>query len=252
MKFLFALLCSGTLLLAGCFETKQEITLKDDGSGVFNNTNDMSALIGMAKQMGGKEQLDKMGESKMDTVISLSLMADSLKDISAEDREMVKKGSLKLDMDMSTDKFITVLSLPFTNPEQIGRLNQFAENMVQKIMMEQMAGDKKPEGMGDAVPSLGSISNYYVTTYSKGLIEKKLLKEKYAGVESDESMQGLKEVSSMGMPMNNTTIINLPRAAKKAEGKNIKLSDDKKTVTITASTEEFFDDASKLEFRIEY
>jgi hypothetical protein len=79
-----------------------------------------------------------------------------------------------------------------------------------------------------------------------------LNKEKYAGVETDETMKGLKEISGMGMPMNNTTIINLPRAAKKVEGKNAKLSDDKKKLSIVASTEDFFDDATKLEFRVEY
>ena len=45
---------------------------------------------------------------------------------------------------------------------------------------------------------------------------------------------------------------NLPKPAKKAEGKNVKLSEDKKKVTITTSAEDFFEDVSKLEFRIEY
>jgi hypothetical protein len=54
------------------------------------------------------------------------------------------------------------------------------------------------------------------------------------------------------MPMNTTLIYNLPRPVKKAEGKNLKVSDDKKKVTILTSVEDFFDDVSKLEFRIEY
>lgn len=51
---------------------------------------------------------------------------------------------------------------------------------------------------------------------------------------------------------NSTLIINLPKPAKKTEGKNVKLSDDKKKVTITSSAEDFFDDAAGLEFKIEY
>lgn len=213
----------------------------------------MSSLLAMAKQMGNKEDMDKANEAAIDTSISLAAMADSLKDISAEDKELVKKGTLKLNMDMSNDIFTTTLILPFNKPEQIARLNKFADDMAQKIMMKQLAGgEKKPEGMPDDMPAMGSMNDYYATTYAKGLIEKKLNKEKYAGLDADESMQGLKEIAGMGMPMNNTTILNLPRPAKKAEGKNVKLSDDKKTVTIVASAEDFFDDGAKLEFKIEY
>ncbi len=65
-------------------------------------------------------------------------------------------------------------------------------------------------------------------------------------------MQSLKEMAGQGMPMNTTLIYNLPKPAKKAEGKNVKLSEDKKKVTITSSVDDFFDDVTKLEFKIEY
>jgi len=51
-KIVFSLITSVTLLLTSCLETTQEITLNEDGSGTISNTNDMSALIGIAKQMG--------------------------------------------------------------------------------------------------------------------------------------------------------------------------------------------------------
>jgi hypothetical protein len=65
-------------------------------------------------------------------------------------------------------------------------------------------------------------------------------------------MQAMKEMAGQGMPINTTLIFNLPRPAKKAEGKNVKLSADKKKVTITSSIDDFFDDVTKLEFKIEY
>ena len=64
-------------------------------------------------------------------------------------------------------------------------------------------------------------------------------------------MQGMKEMAGMGMGKT-TVIINLPNAAKKVQGAGVTLSEDKKKVTIVSSLEDFFDDAKKMEYRIEY
>jgi hypothetical protein len=79
-----------------------------------------------------------------------------------------------------------------------------------------------------------------------------LNKEKYAALDSDEMMKGIKEMSENGMPMTNITIYNLPSPAKNVTGKNITLSDDKMKVTIKSSSEDFFDSGKDFEFRIEY
>jgi hypothetical protein len=84
------------------------------------------------------------------------------------------------------------------------------------------------------------------------LISKTLNIEKYAGASGDESMKALKQMSGMGSPITSNYIINLPRPAKKAEGKAIKLSADKKKATLTVTSDDFFDDPSKFEYRIEY
>lgn len=59
MKKLLLSLFAFTFLLVGCLETTQEITINEDGSGTVVNTNDFSALIGLAKQMGGAGDLEK-------------------------------------------------------------------------------------------------------------------------------------------------------------------------------------------------
>jgi hypothetical protein len=56
----------------------------------------------------------------------------------------------------------------------------------------------------------------------------------------------------MGLVMKANYVINLPRPATKAEGKNVKLSDDKMKVTISATLDDFFDDPSSLEYKIKY
>jgi hypothetical protein len=127
-------------------------------------------------------------------------------------------------------------------------------------MKKQMAGEGGSEdeeaGQEGKMPSTddvpdGSVDDYYITTYAKGKIQKKLNAEKHATIEEDEGMKALKEMSAMGAG-NTTLIFNLPSPVKKAEGKNVKISEDKKRVTITTTSEDFFDDATALEFLIEY
>lgn len=253
MNKLLGLLClAGVLILTSC-ETTKEITFKEDGSGTITTTTDMSAMIGLAKMSGQGEKMDEA--EKVDTTVSLDKMADSIKGISAEEKALIKKGTLGINMNMADEKFVFKLQFPFTNGSQIAQLEKLSGKVMQDRLKDKMnagaEGEEKPAIPEDALPE-SSIDDYYTTTYQKGVIEKKLNKEKYAKIGDDKGMESLKEAGGQGMAMNNTIILNLPRAAKKAEGKNVKLSDDKKKVTITTSSEDFFDDATKLEFKVEY
>ena len=88
--------------------------------------------------------------------------------------------------------------------------------------------------------------------FSNGVIAKTLNKEKYAKAGDDEYLKGVKEAAGMGLSMKANYIINLPRPAKKAEGAGVTLSADRKRVTISVGIDDFFDEPSKLEFKIEY
>ena len=251
-NFSLLLLIGSVFFLTGC-ETTREITFTDNNSGTVVTTTDMSAMIGMAKMTGQSKEMDKLSEEKIDTTISLSNIADSLEGISPDDKALVKKGKLYMQMNLPDEKFLVKVELPFSDPEQIGRLDALSKKMMQvtfkKLMAQNQSGDSSLMG-GNDIPD-GSVDDYFDVTYAKGLIEKKLNKEKYAKAENDESLKAMKEMSGSGIG-NSTLIINLPRPVKKAEGKNVKLSDDKKKVIISTSMEDFFDDASSLEFRIEY
>ena len=48
------------------------------------------------------------------------------------------------------------------------------------------------------------------------------------------------------------TVINLPKPAKKAEGKGVKLSEDKKKILMEGTLDDFFEDGSYFEYNIEY
>lgn len=250
-KFIFSVFMACTLFLTGCLETTQEITLNEDGSGTISNTNDMSTLIGMAKQMGGGVDMEKLPQEAVDSIIMMTEGADSIPNLTTEERELARKGTLRINMDMKADKFLTKLSFPFSSPSQIVVLNKLAGKILAETLKDKMSEGGKPMPT-DEMPEASSFDDYYTFEFSKGELNKKVNREKYANAGSDEYLQAIKQAAGMGLVMKATYIINLPRPASKAEGKNVKLSADKKQVTVIADIDDFFDDASSLEFKIKY
>lgn len=246
-KLSILLAAVGLFLLSSC-ETTREITLNENGGGTFVTTTDMSGMIAIAK-MNDKD--NKMAEEKaLDTTLMLDKLADSIPDLSAQDKDLLRTGKLDVQIDMANEKFLTRLHFDFANTGQLTQLARLSQKVTQEAMKKQMGGENA--GLPDEGMPQTDIEDYFTTTYSKGVIEKKLNAEKYAGVANDQGMEAMKQVSAQGMSMGTTYVFNLPRPAKKAEGKGVKLSEDKKKVTINTSTEDFFDDPSKFEFRIEY
>ena len=261
-KFILSLFTICTLFLTGCLETTQEITLNNDGSGTISNTNDMSALIGLARQMGGGGDMAKLPQEAIDSTISMEKGADSIPNLTPTERDLVRNGTLYINMDMKKDKFLTKLSFPFSSvdtginityfpsPSQIGDINKLSGKVMAETMKDQIAGESPMEA--DKMPEPSSFDDYYKIEFSEGELTKKVNKEKYAGAESDEYLSGIKQAASMGLVMKATYVINLPRPATKAEGKYVKLSEDKMIVTISADIDDFFEDASAFEFKIKY
>ncbi|HEY6064302.1 MAG TPA: hypothetical protein VIV35_11870 [Chitinophagaceae bacterium] len=248
-KLLFILFAGLAVLFTSCLETTQEITLKDDGSGTYVNINDMGKVLTIAKNMGAASS-DKMPQRAIDTSISFASGADSIPGLSAEDKELLKKGTLHLQMNVEDEKLITTMSFPFSTLGDIQKFNHLSGKMMMESMKGKMPGEM-PMG-SDAMPEPSSFDDYYTLEFSNGELKKKLDKEKYANVDKDEFLNGIKQAGAMGIPVTSTYIINLPHPAEKAEGKNVKLSDDKMKVTISSTMDDFYDNPEKLEFKIKY
>ena len=241
-------LAAALFFLTSC-ETTREITLADNGNGEIVTTLDMSQLVGIMKMSG---QGNEIGDQKLDSTISLASIADSLTDLTAGDRDLLKTGTMDMVVNMEDEKMLTRVSFPFTSISDVPKIQELSGKMMKEVVkkeMEQKGG--APQGMSaDGMPT--SFEEYFKMTYSPGLIEMKLDKEKYAGVDQDQGAQGIKQAMDQGLPLMNRYIIHLPKAAKKVDGTYARLSEDKKTVTIENDMSNFFEDASKLEFRIEY
>jgi len=253
------------VVFSGCFDTVEEVTVADNGSGTFVNSLDMGKMLGLAKTMGsGKDEMKDFDKLKMDTVINLKDIKDSLKNLNAAEKNIAATGKLRIQMDANDEKMNFSFSFPFSKTSEIDGIQNILKkakqniigDIMQKIMGEEGGknesmlgnedGDEKKDDMG------ANIDEYYTSVYEKGKFTRKLNKEKYAHVEDDKSLKSLQEMAQLGMAINMKTIINLPKPAKKAEGKGLKLSDDKKKITMEGTLDDFFEDASYFEYNIEY
>ncbi len=239
------------LALTSC-ETTKEIIINADGTGEYSTSLDMSPLIGLAK-MSGEEGFDEMENKKVDTSMSVKTIIDSINGLSAEDKALAGKGNLRLQMDLENEVFKTRMSFPFSNVSELARLDKISGKTSTNALMTAMsAGKEKMGDMGDMGMPEGTIDDYFVMNFTSNSISKKLIAEKYAKVDEDEGMQAMSEMAGQGMTTTNTIVIKLPRPVKKAEGKGIAVSEDKMTVTIKESAEDFLADGKSFEFLIEY
>src|SRR5687768_5640222 len=245
---------------SGCFDTVEETTINDNGGGVFVSTADMSNLISMVKSIAGDKLEGEDAKMEKDTLVNLKDIRDSLDNLTAEEKKLLEKATLKLKLSLKQEKFALVFNFPYSQPGDLLTIGSILKKTKNQLITKQM--DKmNPEGGSNSTRELTGldqegnsfeVSDYYNFSVKKGSLSKKLNKEKFANVDNDESLKGLKEMSQMGLNSSMKTIINLPKPAKKAEGKAVKLSDDKKTVTIEGTLDDFFEDASYFDYEIEY
>ena len=263
-RFIGVLTIIGVFTLSGCFDKVEETTINQDGSGIVANTLDMGKLFSMLAAMGGDEKMKDADKINIDSTIQMNSIKDSLKSLSDAEKKLLEKGTAHFVMNIKEEKFFVSFSIPFLKTSDIPAINEAVgksmgkvmQGMFEKIVPEDKKGEMKAaeDNMQDMENQKGtpSISSYFGTFYEKNKITKKLDKERIAKMSEDESLKSMKEMSQMGMVMNLKTVINLPRPAKKATGKGITLSDDKKTVIIDGTLEDFFEDPSKFEYEIEY
>lgn len=250
-KLFFSLLAGVAILLTGCLDTVQEITIKDDGSGTINNTSDMSMILSMLNQMGG-EDFKKQMPAKLDSTFSLADGIDEMEGLSEQEKTLAKNGIMKINLNMGDEVLITGLSFPFSKVSEIPVINAISGKVLSDKMEKGMKENEGNNSMDAVNPKLSSYDDYFDTEYDEGTIKRKLNSEKYKNAESDEFLKGIKEAAAMGISTKATYIFNLPRPAKEVEGELVKLSDDKMKVTIEFDIDDFFDSPQKLEFKIKY
>ena len=252
----FLLLTLFCFFLVSCYEVNEDISINSDGSGTYVTNMDMGQLLELMQSFAGEEELSKQGlDRPIDTTILMSTVLDSAKDISPEQKAAMKDGKLAFKLNMKEKVFKLNTTFPYKNLNSLqllmsagkggpGLTNAF-KNMFGK-------DDKSKQLDAPVDPGMGDFSDIYDVTVKDGLISKKVNAAKFKALASRPEMEQMKQLNTTGMEILYTTTIHLPRAVKKSDNPLIKLSDDKKTVTMRFNMLQMLDTPEKFSYTIEY
>lgn len=267
MKKLLGAVAAVLVMLVSCYEVNEEIVLNDNGSGTYVTKMDMGALLEMMQTMGGQEELGKQGlDRPIDTLIRLKEIMEGAGDLSAEQKKLYREGSVKLQMNAKENLFKTDVFFPFESHEQLAQLMAGSASgpmagVLQKAFSGQESGeDEQSDGevaSDEAAPAVGhdtpldQLNSVFDVTVTKGAIRRKLNKTRYDAMMDQPEIAQAKQMAGM-VEIQYTTTIKLPRPVKKADNALVKLSPDKKTVTIQYNLMDIFDQPEKFAYSIEY
>jgi hypothetical protein len=260
MKYLkYILTVVMIVCLAGCYEINEEIQINADGSGSYVTKMDMSQLIDMMQTFAGEEELAKEGMDRaIDTTILMKSIMDSARDATPQQKELVKDGKMKLKMNIKEKVFKMDMDLPYKNYNSLQQLmsGQGGSGGMADVFKNMFGKKGDAPGItdqpGPKEPDMGDFAGMYDVTVKNGLISKKVNADKFKALTDRPEMAQLKQLGTSGMEILYTTTIRLPRAAKKTDNPLMKLSDDKKTVTMKYNLLELLEHPEKYSYTIEY
>jgi len=246
-------------LLLGCYEVNEEIVLNENGSGTFSTKMDMAQLIEMMQSFGEAEMNQEGLDKVIDTVISMKSFADSAKNITPEQKTLLSGGKMRLQMNLKEKVFKIDTDIPFKSYNDLQLLLAGGNGMAGMSDMMKKIFDKggeenndQPDTPKDLDPDLSQLSNIFDVVVKNGTISKKLNQDKYKLLMERPEMAQMKQVGSAGIEILYSTTIKLPRPVKSSDNPIIKLSDDKKTVTIKYNYLEVFETPEKFAYTITY
>lgn len=254
----FILLLLAIICFVGCYEVTEEITINANGSGTFNTKMDMGQMLEMIQSMAGEAELSKEGLDRvLDTTIFMKSILDSAKDATAEQKELLKDGKMNLQMNMKEKIFKAQVHIPFKgynnlqslmsgDGNSMSGLSQLFKGVFDKGQQQQPALDSPKE------PGLEDMNTIFDVVIKDGLISKKINMEKHKALVEKPEVAQMQQMASGGMEILYTTTIKLPRPVKKTENPLIRLSDDKKTVTLKYNLLDIFDHPEKFSYTVEF
>jgi hypothetical protein len=254
--FKYALTVAISIFFVSCYEVNEDIEINADGSGTYVTKMDMSALIDMMQTFAGEEELQKEGLDRvLDTTIMFRSLLDSTKDATAEQKELMKDGKMKMQMNIKEKIFKLDMNLPYKDLNSLQKLmsGKASSGTGMNAALSNLFGKK--DGQQDAAqkgPDMSDFAAIYNVTIKKDLIEKKVNQEKYKEFMARPEMAQLKQYTTSGLEILYTTTIKLPRAAKNPDNPLIKLSEDKKTVTMRYNLLELLENPEKFAYSIQY
>jgi hypothetical protein len=255
LKFILPLALAFSM--AGCLDIEETVEVKKDGSGKFAMDMDMSQMIEMLQTYMGKDEMAKKGMEKMDTTIFMKDLVDTLSGMSADKKALLRPGSIHIKMDVDAKVFTTHMSFPYNNQADLQKLYSAMSDGslgTTRLFNGLTPGGGNPAATDSPSPSpdINQFNGMYDFTAKDGLMTKQLNPDKFKALQADPQMAQIKQASQMGVEINYTSTIVLPRPVKKVDNPLAKLSEDKRTVTIKYNLMDVFDHPEKFNYSIEY
>ena len=253
----YFLTVAGLLLLAGCFEINEDIDVKADGKGVYSIHTDMSQLLRAMQSYMGKEEMDKQMPSKnIDTTVMMKMLLDTAKNITAENKVLVRDGSVHLKLNIEQKEFKSDIVIPFKSLSDLQKLYNSMNNQSLGFtqLFKGMAGkpDSASSGNENGMPDMNQFNAIYDFESHDGLLSRKLNPEKWKAIQASPQYAQMKDAGNMGISIPYTLTITLPRPVKKIDNSLAKLFPDKKKIIIQYNLIEVFDHPEKFEYTIVY
>jgi hypothetical protein len=254
MKILkFILFAFITIGFTGCLDIYEKIDVKKDGSGTVTMDMDMSQMLEMIEQYMGQQGMEKAGLTKMDTTINMKDILNGVDSLPADKKAVLSAGSVHIRLDTAAKVFTTHMNFPFTSQDNLQKLYAtLGDGSLGTAQLFKNLGGEEGGGGGGPNPDINQFNGIYDFSCHDGLITKKVNQDRWKTLQNNPQLAQIKQAGQMGIEINYTTTIVLPRPVKKIDNAIAKLSDDKKTVTMKFNLIDAFDHPEQFEYTIAY
>ena len=255
-------LCSfiSSLFLVSCFNMDEDINITNSGSGTYTVNMDMSGMFQMIQMMKmmdttASSSNSLLGMGNIDSTIFMKNYLDTVTNITPQERELFTNATIHIIENDDNQILKVKMDMPFKSITDYQKLmtmmtaNGGMANMMGKI---KGMGSDDMMGMGTDENAPPDIQSIYIIATGDNFLEKKVDEKKLADLKANPQWEQMQMSAGMMGSYTTTTTIHLPRPAKTATGDKVKLSDDKKTITISASFSDLFDKPESLAYMVEF
>ncbi|MFT4023708.1 MAG: hypothetical protein QM664_07995 [Flavihumibacter sp.] len=190
-------------------------------------------------------------DKKMDTTIYMKNMVDSATSMSAEDKALLRDGSLKLKMNMQENLFDVDMNYPFRNLADANKLYAAINKGggLSSLMKGLNQGGQPDDANSGGIDKIGTL---YDIRIKDGEYSRLLNQARYDSLMQDPRIQESKGMMGMMGDMAMNLLVKLPRPAKSVSNPKAVLSADKKEVTLPGDIMVALDSPKTLEIIIRY
>ena len=247
-----------TILFTACIQIEEEVEIREDGSGMVAARTEMGQLFEMLKGFASPEDLQKEGMDKaLDTTILMKDIVDTVQELTAENKALLRNGKLQLQMNMKENLFNINMNFPFKSIADANKLTKVMTEMdvmgkSLKNLGGQQPGPDQPAAMPGSGGGIEKISSMYDISFSNGEYKKVLNKARYDSLISDPKLQESRGMFSMMGDMSLNLTVKVPKKVKSVSNPRAVISADKKTVTLKGDIVAALDSPKLMEIIIRY